>query len=156
MNPKRRESSFPPLNHRLAIACFLTVCLVSAGCSMSRSSVREAAAVAVGAGAGGALAHELSDGDPGITALGAAGGAVIGHLAAHDEREATQTGFDQGYVQGQSDAIKRQYFLRHNLEKKPLVPNAGGEAVYYTLPVSQPSGGGGSGSPGTVTVRIIE
>lgn len=156
MNPRLREFSFPRSSAIRAIACSLAVCLFGTGCSMSRSSVRQAAAVAVGAGAGGVLAHELSDGDPGITALGAAGGAVLGHAVMQDDREAMQTGFDQGYVQGQSDAIKRQYFLRHNLERKPLVSNVGGEAVYYTLPVAQPSGGTASGAPGTVTVRVIE
>jgi hypothetical protein len=110
----------------------------------------------VGAGTGGAIAHELSDGDPAVTALGAAGGAVLGHVLAYDDKEAVQTGFDRGYVQGQSDAIKRQYFLRHNQERKPLASQEGGEAVYYTLPVAQPQGSGAGGAPGSVTVRVIE
>lgn len=156
MTPKPREFPYRPASQKVVLAALLLAGFAAGGCTMNRSALKQGAAVGIGGAAGGALAHELSDGNVGITALGAAGGAVLGHVAMHDDREAVQSGFDQGYVQGQSDAIKRQYFLRHSLEKKPLLPNEGGETVYYTLPLNASSGSGSKEPSGAVTVKVIE
>jgi hypothetical protein len=111
--------------------------------------------VGVAAAAGGLAAHELSDGDPGSTAGGAAAAAALANLALRDDESVRRAGYEDGYVQGQSDTIKRHYFLRHEQERLPLQQQEpGGRLVHYELPVSdaeEPAGGKKS-----VTVRVVE
>jgi len=83
-----------------------------AGCAATRP-ISDAAF-----GAGGAvIAHELSDGDPGMTAAGAAGGVLLSeglHYAASKEAEKA---YRNGYDKGRSDAVKQQYWLYVDLQK---------------------------------------
>ena len=104
------------------------------GCSAVSSTTRRAGGVAVGAAAGGVAGYALSEGDARATGLGALAGGVLTHLGLGRDPAVLQEGFDQGYVRGQSDAVKRHYFLRQALERRPLSPDDGGRTVTYLLP----------------------
>jgi|ERR1051326_8449401 hypothetical protein len=83
-----------------------------AGCAASRP-ISDAAF-----GAGGAvLAHELSDGDPGITAAGAAGGVLLSEGLHYAAGKQAEKAYRNGYDKGRSDAVKQQYWLYVDLQK---------------------------------------
>ncbi|MFA5265281.1 MAG: hypothetical protein WC378_15770 [Opitutaceae bacterium] len=134
----------------LAALAFLT------GCSTAPSTARRAGAVALGASVAGLAAHEVSGGNAAATGLGAAGGALLTHLALGQDRSVMQAGFDQGYLQGQSDAIKRQYFLRQEMERKPLTAPREGETVIYSIPLPATAEDGSKRAPASVAVRVVE
>ena len=88
--------------------------LLMCGCA----ATRPISDVGFGAG-GGALADYLSNGDPGITAAGAAGGVIVSeglHYAAKSESEKA---YVNGYEKGRSDAVKQQYWILVNQQKNP-------------------------------------
>lgn len=143
------------LRSSLAIAGVLAAFISTSACSVRSSTVRRASVTALGGAAGGFAAHELSGGNLAVTAAGAGAGALITQLAQGDDKAAAQSGFDQGYVQGQSDALKRQYFLRHAFEQKPLPVKPVGETVFYTLPAPR-SGETDAGTTATATIKVVE
>lgn len=145
-------------------ARWLTILLITAwasalcSCSHIGASARRAGVVGVGAAAGGAVAYAAGEKDTRTAIAGAVAGAALTEVALGEDKDTRQAGFDQGYVQGQSDAIKRQYFLRRQMEAKPPPnqQNEGGEAVYYLLPGPEVTADGRKLEPHRVAVRVIE
>lgn len=69
-------------------------------------------------GAGGAyVGHELSNGDPLITAAGAAGGLVVSETLHYAEKQAEKA-YATGYDKGKSDAVKQQYWLYVSMQRQ--------------------------------------
>ncbi|PTX91330.1 hypothetical protein DB354_15650 [Opitutus sp. ER46] len=129
----------------------------SSGCTNVSSTARRTGVVAVGSAAGAAAGYLVSDGGAGPTAVGAVAGGAITQLALGEDASVRQDGFDQGYVQGQSDAIKRQYFLRLALERKPADDaKAAGEPVYYLVPGPEVTADGRKLAPHQVAIRVVE
>ncbi len=127
-----------------------------AGCSSVAPHVQRAGWTALGAGAAGSVAYAASDKDPLATLGGAVLGGVGAQLALGPDRRTRQAGFDAGYVLGQSDAIKRQYFLRQAAEAEPPRTEAEGQVVYYTLPGPEVTVDGRKLEPHHVTLRVVE
>jgi hypothetical protein len=151
-----------PLSHlqrsRLAAAVVAIATLAAAGCAHISSTAQRATAVAAGSAAGAAGGYLLGDKSPLATAVGALAGGAVTHLALGEDPDVRQQGFDDGYVHGQSDAIKRQYFLRHALEETPLADSSttAGETVYYVMPGPEVTADGRKLAPHQVAVRIVE
>lgn len=105
----------PTTRIRLSRSVLATVVLslLGAGCAGSRPL----GAAALGAG-GAYLAHELSDGNPAVTAVGAAGGVLASEGLHYLGRKATAKAYASGYDKGRSDAVKAQYWLYVNLQKQ--------------------------------------
>jgi hypothetical protein len=132
-------------------------CALCAGCSSVSSTAKRAGILGAGAALGGAAGYAAGDKDATKAVLGAVAGATVTALAMGEDRDARQAGFDQGYVHGQSDAIKRQYFLRHAMEAQPPAPPAGsGETVYYVMPGPEVTADGRKLEPHSVAVRVVE
>lgn len=132
-------------------------CVLCAGCSSVSSTAKRAGVVGAGAALGGAAGYAAGDKDAAKTVIGAVAGATVTALAIGEDRDVRQAGFDQGYVHGQSDAIKRQYFLRHAMEAQPPVPATGsGETVYYVMPGPEVTADGRKLEPHSVAVRVVE
>jgi hypothetical protein len=129
---------------------------LTSGCSVVGTSAQHASQVGLGSIVGGAAAYALSNKNPVTTGLGAMAGGAITDAALGEDPQAVQHGFDQGYLHGQSDAIKRQYFLRLALEQRPAAPEREGEAVNYVLPGPKVTADGRELAPHTVTVRVVE
>ena len=143
------------------LRCWLRVSLLAifgmlAGCSSLSSTVRRTGTVAAGSAVGAGAGYLLGDKKPGATAIGAVAGGALTHLALGNDADVKQEGFDQGYVQGQSDAIKRQYFLRHALEARPPATTDRGETVYYVMPGPEVTADGRKLEPHQVAVRVVE
>lgn len=109
-----------------AVLCVVPFLL--AGCAASRPIG------AVGLGAAGALvANQLSGGDPGLTAAGAAGGVLLSEGAHYLARKETAKAYASGYDKGRSDAVKQQYWLQVRLQK-----DAAGSGQVRLYPVRLP------------------
>ena len=127
------------------------------GCSMAPSTARRAVVTGLGAAAGGAAGYGLGDKKAGWTVAGAGAGALLSGMALGKDAAVLQEGFDEGYVQGQADAIKRQYFLRQALEAEPLDSSATeGTPVHYVVPGPTVTSDGRKLEPHTVTITVTE
>ncbi len=100
--------------HRLAVACVLGV--VASGLSGCSTAGGMASDIGL-AGAGGTLAYELSDGDIGVTAAGAAGGYLVSKLAQSQVKKAINEAEQRGYDRAMNQAVKQQYWIIQNQQR---------------------------------------
>jgi hypothetical protein len=117
------------------------------------AATRPISDAAMGAG-GGALAAQFSNGNPGITAAGAAGGVLASeglHYAAGKE---AQTAYQNGYNKGRSDAVKQQYWLMVNQQKSQGNQTDG--VRYYEVKIPEQTVNGVILEPTTEYIRIGE
>ena len=129
----------------LGLALLLTSC----------GSTSRLATDAFGAAGGAALAHGLSDGDPLLTAAGAAGGLLVGEAFNHAQDKKTQKSYGDGYDKGRSDAVKQQYWLLVDQQKG--APGFGGDINLLDFPLPERMPDGTLLHPGsTRTLRIEE
>lgn len=152
----QRDHSRPTARRCWLRIALLATCGLLAGCSSLSSTVRRTGAVVAGSAVGAGAGYLVGDKKPGATAIGAVAGGALTHLALGEDADVKQEGFDQGYVQGQSDAIKRQYFLRHALEAQPPANTDRGETVYYVMPGPEVTADGRKLEPHQVAVRVVE
>ena len=99
-------------------------CALLPACSVT-DALYTAGGSAVGAAAGAFIGSKASH-SPVAPIIGAAGGAVTGGvgtiLAIHSAKAGQRKQFQQGYDQGASDAVKRQYWILQNLRKGKREP----------------------------------
>jgi hypothetical protein len=126
------------------------VSLLLGGCAATRTISD------IGMGAGGAaLANELSDGDPLITAAGAAGGVLLSEGLHYASKKQSERAFANGYEKGRSDAVKQQYWILINQQKAK--PGEGENGVrLYEIPVPEQRIDGVILKPTTKFLRIEE
>lgn len=145
------------MNRIIFLAGILGGGLGMAGCSVVPSTTKRALGTGVGAAAGGALGYSLGHKNPGVAIAGAGIGALVTGLALGKDPVVEQASYDDGYVQGQADAIKRQYFLRQALESRPLAEDTDqGKSVQYIVPGPTVTIDGRKLEPHTVTVSVTE
>lgn len=99
---------------RLTVACVLGI--VAAGLSGCSTAGGMASDIGL-AGAGGALAYELSDGDMGVTAVGAAGGYLVSQFAQSQVKKAIRNAEQRGYDRAMNQAVKQQYWIIQNQQR---------------------------------------
>ncbi len=133
----------------MVMAMMVSVLPFLFGC---QSSPRRALALGAGSAAGGGIGYAVSDGDPWATVGGAAGGAALSSLILGDDQETLQRGFKKGYIRGNSDSIKRQYWLMQSLNES----QDSGKLAYYSVPVEEVSPDGKELVKHTITVPIVE
>ena len=85
---------------------FLFIAPSLIGCSTTQRFGNDAA---LGAGAG-LLGHELSHGDPAITAAAAVGGVALGEGLNALRSAQNKKAFAKGYTQGRADGVKSIYW----------------------------------------------
>ena len=125
----------------------LFVPLLVTGCA----AVRPVTDMAAGAG-GGLIANQLSHGNPGITAAGAAGGVLLSEGGFYLAGKAEQNAYTTGYEKGRSDAVKQQYWIQvhQQQEQKTLLENVS----LYAIPVPEQNIDGVILNPTTKYLRI--
>ena len=119
-----------------------------AGCAATRP-ISDAAL-----GAGGAyLGHEISNGDPLITAAGAAGGVVASEALHYGAKKQSEKAYATGYEKGKSDAVKQQYWLYVSMQKQR---NQVGSVRLYPVQLPEQRIDGVTFEPSTKLLRIEE
>jgi hypothetical protein len=119
-----------------------------AGCAATRP-VSDAAL-----GAGGAyLGHELSDGDPLMTAAGAAGGVIVSETLHYAAKKQADKAYASGYDKGKSDAVKQQYWLYVSMQKQR---NQVSNVRLYPVQLPEQRIDGVTFQPSTKLLRIEE
>ena len=121
---------------------------VIAGCS----STRPISDVALGAG-GAYLGHELSDGDPLITAAGAAGGVIVSETLHYAAKKQSEKAYASGYDKGKSDAVKQQYWLYVSMQQRR---NQVANVRLYPVQLPEQRIDGVTFQPSTKLLRIEE
>ena len=119
-----------------------------AGCA----ATRPISDVALGAG-GAYLGHELSHGDPLITAAGAAGGVVVSEGIHYAAKKQSDKAYASGYDKGKSDAVKQQYWLYVSMQKQR---NQAGSVRLYPVQLPEQRIDGVTFQPSTKLLRIEE
>jgi hypothetical protein len=144
------------MRYPVAFLFVLAVPTLLTGCGSARHAAIIGGGGAVGA-LGGALygKHKADEGGRDRTPLyavgGAAGGALLAGLAAGKDKAAVEEGYRAGYEQAQSDAAKRQYWLRQDAER-----GGEGRTNYYSLPTSEPEDDGVRRVPHRMVIPIVE
>jgi hypothetical protein len=118
------------------------------GCSSLTQPVSD---VAMGAG-GGALADYFSNGNPAITAAGAAGGVAVSEGLGYVERKEQNTSYQNGYEKGRSDAVKQEYWILVSQQKNPSGQSDG--VRYYEIQIPEQTIDGTILEPTTKYIRI--
>jgi hypothetical protein len=118
------------------------------GCSSLTQPVSD---VAMGAG-GGALADYFSNGNPAITAAGAAGGVAVSEGLGYVERKEQNNAYSNGYEKGRSDAVKQQYWILVSQQKNPSGQSDG--VRYYPIQIPEQTINGVILEPTTEYIRI--
>jgi hypothetical protein len=131
----------------LIVVIVIPVFLV--GCSTSRPIMDVAAA-----GGGAALANELSNGNPAMTAIGAAGGVLLSEGLHYAGKKQSEKAFVSGYEKGRSDAVKQQYWVLVNQQKEHNSPPD--NVRFYEIPVPEQKIDGVTLKPTTKYLRIEE
>ncbi len=103
-------------NNRLRLLVTSALGLVVAGLSGCSTAGGMASDIGL-AGAGGALAYELSDGDIGVTAAGAAGGYLVSQIAQTQVKKAITNAEQRGYDRALNQAVKQQYWIIQNQQR---------------------------------------
>ncbi|MCI0539076.1 MAG: hypothetical protein L0Z50_28040 [Verrucomicrobiales bacterium] len=124
--------------------------LLFGGCATTRPIMDVAAA-----GGGAAIANELSNGDPAITAAGAAGGVLLSEGLHYASRKQAEKAYRTGYEKGRSDAVKQQYWLLVDRQRQSSTGEQ--ENVrFYEIPIPEQSIDGVILKPTTKYLRIEE
>jgi hypothetical protein len=129
---------------------FIAIAALFTGCAATRPITDMAA----GAG-GAALANELSDGDPWITAGGAAGGVLLSEGLQYASAQQAKKAELAGYEKGRSDAVKQQYWILINQQKEKGQQQEQ-NVRYYEVPVPEQKIDGVILNPTTKYLRIEE
>jgi hypothetical protein len=128
------------------ISIFLVPLFVT-GCA----AVRPVTDMAAGAG-GGLIANQLSNGSPGITAAGAAGGVLLSEGGYYLAGKASDNAYTTGYEKGRSDVVKQQYWVQihQQQQQKTLSENVS----LYAIPIPEQNIDGVILNPTTKYLRI--
>ena len=119
-----------------------------AGCAATRP-ISDAAL-----GAGGAdLGHELSDGDPLMTAAGAAGGVIVSETLHYAAKKQAEKAYASGYDKGKIDAVTQQYWLYVSMQKQR---NQVSSVRLYPVQLPEQRIDGVTFQPSTKLLRIEE
>ena len=138
------------LTPRIFVLAFLVT-----GCAPTaqNSNLERAGLVTAGAAVGAGVGLALKPHSTTAALIGGAVGAGATLLALGPDKKAEQAGYDEGYDQASSDAIKRHYWLQQGLER---FMNNGGTTSYYTFQGPEQENDGTKYVPHPVTVPIIQ
>ena len=110
----------------------------------------------VGAGVGGLAGYHFSKGNPYITAASAAGGVIIADSIQNSAEKGKAEAFQSGYDKGQSDAVKRQYWIARNLHKDKAIEFSDEHVSYYSIPIEPDSNADVQLVPHEKTLSFVE
>lgn len=127
----------------------LTICAFICGCANTTRLLTDAATT----GAGGLVAHKLSKGDPLVTTAGAGAGLLLGEGIHMANTKAETQAYSKGFDKGRSDAVKQQYWIMVNQQKR-VEDDFSSEFSLFDLPLPEHQNGGAIINPTTRALRI--
>jgi hypothetical protein len=136
------------INNAPKLLLLTLVASLFAGCA----ATRPISDVALGAG-GAYLGHELSDGDPLMTAAGAAGGVIVSETLHYAAKKQSEKAYATGYDKGKSDAVKQQYWLYVSMQRQR---NQVSNVRLYPVQLPEQRIDGVTFQPSTKLLRIEE
>lgn len=139
-------------NKHIITASKLLLLVFVAGLFAGCAATRPISDVALGAG-GAYLGHEVSNGDPLITAAGAAGGVIVSETLHYAARKQAEKAYAVGYDKGKSDAVKQQYWLYVSMQKQR---NEVSNVRLYRVQLPEQRIDGVTFQPSTKLLRIEE
>jgi hypothetical protein len=101
------------------------------------------------------LAHELSDGDPLITAAGTAAGIGLAAVGNHFGDKEASTAEEKGYNRGQGDATKQHYWMLQSMEHAKAREYGTENSYELTIPAAEDVHGVQTVAR-RATVRLVE
>ncbi len=123
-----------------------------AGCAGTTRVVTDTAA----AGLGAVVGSKLGDGDPLVTAAGAAGGVLLGETLNWANDNHAKKAYAQGFDKGRSDAVKQQYWVMVNQQKAAEGQPFDEHISLFEIPVPEQRIDGVILKPTTKILRIEE
>ena len=134
------------------------VLLLASGCATtttggSASGTRDFATTAVTTAAGGYVGAKEGDGKAKNAALGAAAGFVVGETVNYLNNRAQREAFLAGYEKGQSNAVKQQYWIARENQRRGA--DDGYEEALYEIPVPATDREGVRREPTTRIIRVV-
>lgn len=130
----------------------ITLAAFLAGCA---GTTRVATDTAL-AGVGAVVGNKLGDGDPLITAAGAAGGVLLGEAVNWASDNRAKRAYAQGFDKGRSDAVKQQYWVMVNQQKAAEGQTFDEHISLFEIPVPEQRIDGVILKPTTKILRIEE
>ena len=125
-----------PRKRILRAVAVVACCALLPACSVT-DALYTAGGSAAGAAAGAFVGSKASS-NPVAPVIGAAGGAAVGGigtiLAINSVKAGQKKQFQQGYDQGTSDTVKRQYWILQNLQKGKKEPAYRLTYYRFTIP----------------------
>ena len=137
-----------PITNAYKLLLLTVVAGLFAGCA----ATRPISDVPLGAG-GAYLGHEISNGDPLVTAAGAAGGVIVSETLHYASRKQSEKAYASGYDKGKSDAVKQQYWLYVSMQRQR---NQVGSVRLYPVQLPEQRIDGVTFQPSTKLLRIEE
>lgn len=139
------------MSFRLYAMLSLVMVMMLTACSSTRGLYDAGAAAA-----GGVVANKLSNGDPLMTGVGAAGGVLVSEVAQTMSAKKSDAAYKTGYQKGRSDAVKQQYWVVQN-RQKDVHPVSMPRTDYLTIPTNMRTNTDGTITvPTWQTIRIKE
>jgi hypothetical protein len=130
----------------------LLLLILVAGLFAGCAATRPISDITLGAG-GAYLGHEISNGDPLITAAGAAGGVVVSETLHYAAKKQAEKAYATGYDKGKSDAVKQQYWQYVSMQKQR---NQVSSVRLYPVQLPEQRIDGVTFQPSTKLLRIEE
>lgn len=153
------QSSIRKFREVFVCVVFPMVCILffCTGCSTFWRGAATTAAAGAGAVAGGGLGFLANPTNPmaavGGAAIGGASSALLTSAALGEDESVKRKGYEDGYISGQADEVKRLYWAKQRLEQQG---DGGSNRQYYTFPGRTELADGTQLVPHDVTVMIDE
>lgn len=142
----------------IAFGLFTAVLLLTPGCAStpgaaSTGGSRDFATTAVTTAAGGYVGAKEGDGKAKSAAVGAAAGFVVGETINFLSNKAQREAYLAGYEKGQSNAVKQQYWVARENQRRGA--DDGYEEALYEIPVPPSERNGVRREPTTRVIRVV-
>lgn len=142
----------------VALVLLVAVLLLAPGCATSATAgsaggTRDFATTAVTTAAGGYVGAKEGDGKAKNAAVGAAAGFVVGETINYLNNRAQREAFLAGYEKGQSNAVKQQYWIARENQRRSA--DDGYEEALYEIPVPPSDRNGVRREPTTRVIRVV-
>ncbi len=132
------------------IISFTLIVFLLSGCASGKRYAYMAGSGLIGGGIG----YAIFDKNPLAVGIGAATGAILSANIQGEDEEVLFKSYQEGYLSGEGNSIRRQYWLKQSLERPSNLD--GSRMVYYNISGANITQDGRKLVDHTVTIPILE